>query len=226
MWMVGIKVLCFDIMVVVVWVVMEASRFVVHLMEPCYDNVDLSVNSTWQPQHSDVYFVMMRGASHLIIHFGGITSCPLTPFFLQKLSNSLQSVRTQWCAEPHKLSLLFIWATILIHKGSNLWRPTLGCHTIHFGAQIYEAPYKKYLTLHFGAQIYEAPYKKYLTLHFGAQTCEAPTCAGCYTLHFILYYVMEANQSTHQLLEMNLKSKPFPNPKLWRWLEPTACRTQ
>lgn len=141
---------------------------------------------------------------------GGVTSCPLTSFFLLKLSNSLQSVRTQWCAGHYKSSPLFIAATILIHKGSNLWRPSLACHTIHFGAQIYKAPYKKYLTLHFGAQICKAPHKKYLTLHFGAQTCEAPTCTGCVTLHFILYHLVEANQSTHQLLEMNLKSKPLP----------------
>jgi len=47
-------------------------------------------------------------------------------------------------------------------------------------------------------------------IDFGAQTCEAPACAGWVTLHFILYHLVEANQSTHQLLEMNLKYKPLP----------------
>jgi hypothetical protein len=108
----------------------------------------------------------------------------------QKLSNSLQSVRTQWCVGPHKSSPLFIGATILVHKGSNLWSPSLGCHTIHFGTQINETPH--------------------LTLYFGDQTCEAPACTGCVTLHFILYHLVEANQSTHQVLEMNLKYKPLP----------------
>jgi hypothetical protein len=52
--------------------------------------------------------------------------------------------------------------------------------------------------------------KNTLPYTLGLKPVKPPACAGCVTLHFILYHLEEANQSTHQLLEMNLKSKPLP----------------